>query len=51
MAYSNRSIYKTFQGAIVIEKYKGVNLVSKQYIGYSLKEANKLFTEYYKNFN
>lgn len=44
------TIERTFQGAIVISKLKDNELITKQYIGYTLKEAKQLFREYYKNY-
>lgn len=44
------NIEKTFQGAIVISQRKDGELITRQYIGYSLKEAKSLFRTYYKNY-
>lgn len=43
-------IDKTFQGAYILSKFKGSDLVKMQYMGYSLKEAKSLFTEYFNNY-
>lgn len=40
---------KTFQGAIIISAFKGSDLVKQQYIGYSLREAKRLFSVHFNS--
>lgn len=46
---ANPRTYERFNGWLRISRFKGTTFIHCDYLYYTKKQADKLFTEYYKN--